>query len=142
MELNVNSLLTIPSKELQWRFSRSSGPGGQSVNKNETRVELVFDIKNSSAIGSFAKQKLMEELGNRLKNGYLHFVVTEERSQYKNRQIALKRLGDTLEKAMNSQTNERKATKPTYSSTKRRLEVKRSRGILKGQRRNKNFEVD
>ena len=137
MVLNVNSILSIPSKELQWRFSRSSGPGGQSINKNETRVELMFDVKNSSAIGYFRKKKLLKELENHLKNGFLHIVVSEERSQYKNRQIALKRLAATLRKALTSQTKARKATKPTYSSKKRRLEVKKLRGLLKTQRRKK-----
>ncbi len=81
MDLAINSRLVIPSNELKWRFSRSSGPGGQGVNTTDSRVELGFDIKNSSVISPFHKQRLLKTLENRCANGCLNIVIKEERSQ-------------------------------------------------------------
>ena len=137
MDLPINSRLVIPSKELKWRFSRSSGPGGQGVNTTDSRVELTFDVKNSSAIGPFYKQRLMEQLKSRVINGCLKIVSAEERSQYQNRQIALARLTNLLQCGLKPPPKERKETKPTRASQKRRLTNKKHRSALKQDRQRK-----
>ena len=137
MDLTINSRLVIPSNELKWRFSKSSGPGGQSVNKTDSRVELVFDIKRSSVFGPFHKKRLLERLKKRCINGCLNIVVKEERSQYQNRQLALDRLADLLHEGLKPPPKERKVTKPTHASQKRRVNDKKHRGALKQTRQNK-----
>ena len=74
-DLTVNSHLVIPSRELQWRFSRASGPGGQGVNTTDSRVELVFDLERSAVLGPFRRQRLMEALASRLVDGCLRVVA-------------------------------------------------------------------
>ena len=137
MDLTINSRLVIPSNELKWRFSRSSGPGGQGVNKTDSRVELVFDIKRSAVFGPFQKQRLLEQLGNRCANGCLNIVASEERSQYQNRQLAMARLVNLLREGLKPPPKERKATKPTRASQKRRVSSKKHRGALKQTRQTK-----
>ena len=136
MDLTINSRLVIPSKELKWRFSRSSGPGGQGVNTTDSRVELVFDIKHSSVIGPFQKQRLLQNLENRSVNGCLKIVADEERSQYQNRKLALSRLADLLRENLKPSPKTRKATSPTRASKKRRITAKRHRSFLKQRRQN------
>ena len=135
--IEINSRLLIPSKELRWRFSRSSGPGGQGVNTTDSRVELIFDIKRCCAIENSQKQRLIERLGNRCINNCLKIVAKEERSQYQNRQLALKRLRDLLREGLNPSKAARKATKPTGGSKKRRIKIKRHRSALKQSRQRK-----
>ncbi len=142
MHLIINSGLVIPSKELQWRFSRSSGHGGQGVNKTNSRVELVFDIENSAVLGSFRKQRLLSQLEKGCTNGCITIVSSEERSQYKNRQLALARLKNLLVRALKSPSKPRKATKPNYSSQKRRINDKKHRGELKKSRQTLDSEKD
>ena len=137
MDLNINSRLVIPSNELKWRFSKSSGPGGQSVNKTDSRVELIFDIKRSSIFGPFQKKRLLEQLENRCVNGCLNIVASEERSQYQNRQLAMARLADLLQEGLKPPPKARKATKPTRASQKRRVTAKKHRGALKQTRQSK-----
>ena len=137
MDLTINSRLVIPSKELKWRFSKSSGPGGQGVNTTDSRVELVFDIGRSSVIGPFLKQRLLERLENQCVNGCLSIVAKEERSQYQNRQLALARLADLLREGLKPPPKGRKATKPTRASQKRRVAAKKHRSALKQKRQSK-----
>ena len=92
-DLVVNDRLTIPSRELRWRFSRSSGPGGQGVNTTDSRVELLLDLANCSCLGPFRRTRLLEHFQARLVEGCLRVVVAEERSQWQNRQKALHRMG-------------------------------------------------
>ena len=134
MDLRVNDNFIIPSKELKWRFSRSSGPGGQGVNTTDSRVELTLDIKRSSIFGPFLKKKLLDELKERCVNGCINIVVSEERSQYQNRQLALTRLGNILRDGLKPSPRSRKGTKPTRSSKKRRIAAKKRRGELKKKR--------
>ena len=142
MDLNINSRLVIPSKELKWRFSRASGPGGQGVNTTDSRVELIFDVKNSSVITHFQKKRLLERLENRLVDGYLRVVASEERSQYQNRQFASNRMAALLREGLKPQPKARRRTKPTRASQKRRLESKKKRGALKQNRQSKPFLND
>ena len=137
MDLTVNSNLIIPSTELKWRFSKSSGPGGQGVNKTDSRVELVFDIYRSSVIGLFHKKRLLERLENRCVNGCLNIIASEERSQYQNRKLAMARLADLLQEGLKPPPKARKATKPTRASQKRRVTAKKHRGALKQTRQSK-----
>ncbi len=137
MDLTINSYLVIPSKELKWRFSKSSGPGGQGVNKTDSRVELVFDIKGSSAIAPFYKLRLLKQLRSRISNDCLHIIAKEKRSQYQNRQLARTRLVSLLQEGLQSPPKTRKTTKPTLSSQKRRLASKKIRSELKKTRQRK-----
>ena len=133
-DLPIAPHLLIPAAELQWRFSRSSGPGGQNVNKLETAVELVFDLEGSSAIGPFQKQRLLDRLGSRCVAGCLRVAVSEHRSQYQNRQLALQRLGDLLRDGLKPPPKLRKPTKPTRGSVKRRVDAKKQRSQVKQDR--------
>ncbi len=134
MDLIINSMLTIPSKELKWRFSRSSGPGGQGINTTDSRVELIYDIKRSSSIGPIHKQRLLKQLESRCIKGCLVIVASEERSQYQNRQLALTRLAGLLRKGLRKSPQPRKATKPTRAAQIRRIQTKKRRGALKKKR--------
>ena len=133
-DLVIIQRLVIPAAELNWRFSRSSGPGGQNVNKVETAVELQFDLTRSAVLGEFRRQRLLERLGPQLVNGCLRVAVSEHRSQWQNRQLALLRLGDLLREGLKPPPKERRATRPTRSSTRRRLDSKKQRGQIKQQR--------
>jgi len=133
-DLWVTATLLIPAAELQWRFSRSAGPGGQNVNKVETAVELGFDLEGSSAIGPFQKQRLLDRLGSRCVGGCLRVAVSEHRSQYQNRQLALARLGDLLREGLKPPPKLRKPTKPTRGSVKRRVDAKKQRSQVKQDR--------
>jgi ribosome-associated protein len=136
-DLHVSAAVVIPAAELQWRFSRSSGPGGQNVNKVETAVELGFDLEGSSAIGPFQKQRLLERLGSRCVAGCLRVAVSEHRSQYQNRQLALARLGDLLRDGLKPPPKLRKPTKPTRGAVKRRVDAKKQRSQVKQDRQSR-----
>ena len=132
--LHVAPGLVIPAEELRWRFDPSGGPGGQHANKSSTRVELAFDLSASPAIPEPMRALLLERLGSRLAAGELRLVVNESRSQWRNREIARRRLAATLEEALRPRRR-RRATRPTAASRLRRLAVKRHRGEAKRNRR-------
>ena len=85
----VNRAITIPEAELSWRFSRASGPGGQSVNTTDSRVELSWDLVNSAALGPVQRRRALERLAGRLTDGVLTIAASEHRSQWRNREAAL-----------------------------------------------------
>jgi ribosome-associated protein len=126
--LFVSRSLSVPLSELDWRFSRSSGPGGQHANKASTRAEVRFDIAGSPSLGPRQRARLLDRLGPEIR-----VVAEDERSQSRNRALALERLAERLASALRIE-KPRVATSPTRSSSKRRIDSKRRRGELKRRR--------
>jgi ribosome-associated protein len=126
--LRVSRSLSVPMSELTWRFSRSSGSGGQHANKVSTRAEVLFDVEASRSLGPRQRARILEKLGPEVR-----VVADDTRSQARNRAVALERLADTLATALKT-TVPRIATAPSASSKRRRIETKRRRGDLKRQR--------
>ena len=141
MDLIVNPVLVIPSNELHWRFSRSSGSGGQNINKTDTRVNLSFNIEKSKALTSYQKHQITKQLRDQIINSTITVITQEHRTQYKNRKLALMRLGILLEKALEPPPKARKATKPTKSSQRRRINSKKKHGEKK-QSRGRNIIIE
>ena len=131
MDLKITKTLVIPSNEIKWRFSRSSGPGGQNVNKIESRVEIIFNLEDSKVLNDYHKEILKRNLKNKLVNNSLRLAVQEHRNQLLNRQLALMKFSSILKNALNKQFKLRKSTQPTKASQKKRVEVKKKRGELK-----------
>ncbi|EAQ76370.1 MULTISPECIES: alternative ribosome rescue aminoacyl-tRNA hydrolase ArfB [unclassified Synechococcus] len=136
-DLPLNEQLVIPAAELSWRFSRSSGPGGQGVNTTDSRVELVFDLAATTALPPLLKARALRRLEGRLLDGALLLTASEHRSQWQNRQAALRRLAELLRSAIEPPPPPRRRTKPTRGSVERRLSAKKQRGAIKGQRRSR-----
>ena len=134
MDLKITKSLVIPSKEIKWRFSRSSGPGGQNVNKIESRVEIIFNLEDSKALNNYQKAILKINLKNKLVNNILCLAVQEHRNQLLNRQLALMKLSSIIKDSLNKPFKIRKFTKPTKASQKKRVEFKRKNGELKKSR--------
>ena len=134
MDLIITSRLVIPSRELKWRFSRSSGPGGQKVNKTNTRVEIIFNIKESKVLNDYQKKVLTKKLKTKLVNNSICLAVQEERNQLLNRQIAIKKISSVIRNSLKNSSKIRKATKPSKASQNRRLDSKKKRGELKKNR--------
>lgn len=126
--------LTVPAAELVERFSRSSGPGGQGVNTTDSRVELRFDVRHSSAFTEPQRARALASLAPRLVDGVLAIVASEQRSQLQNRQAARARLARYLGEALAPPPPPRRATRPTRGSRERRLDVKKQRGQIKAGR--------
>jgi ribosome-associated protein len=123
--------LKIPLAELQFRTSRSGGPGGQNVNKLETRVELLFDVANSPFIPEHLRQRLLSNLSSKLDSlGVLRVVAQDSRSQWKNKQFAIERLTLLLKSALKVH-KKRISTKPTRTAREDRLRMKKVRGETK-----------
>lgn len=133
-DLWIDDSLVVPAGELSWRFSRSSGPGGQHVNTTDTRVELSWDIASSGTLEGQRRAELTERLGTRLVAGVLTVSAAESRSQLRNRESARERLAGLVRAALRPRRT-RRPTKPTRGSKRRRLETKRRRGDTKRLRR-------
>jgi ribosome-associated protein len=133
-DLRVNAWLVVPASELAERFSRSSGPGGQSVNTTDSRVELSFDVARSPALPEWARSRALERLASRLADGVLTVASSGERSQFMNRQEARARLAVLLRDAVAPPQRPRVATKPTRGSRERRLQDKKRRSDTKRNR--------
>lgn len=140
MDLKVSPALMIPASELRWRFSRSSGPGGQHVNTSDSRVELSWDVGNSVALSDDKRQLLVTRLGRRLIAGVITVTASEQRSQLRNREIALAKLSDLVAEGLAPGAALRRATKPTRGSNRRRLAAKEQRAATKRQRQRPSAE--
>jgi len=125
----VTRSVVLPLGEVEFRFSRSSGPGGQHAQKSETRVEAVFDVQASNALTETQKRRVIGRAGP-----VLRAVAQDERSQSRNRELALERLVEQLRQALRVERR-RLPTKPTEASRQRRLEQKRRRSDVKRLRR-------
>ena len=131
MDLKITKTLLIPSNEIKWRFSRSSGPGGQNVNKIESRVEIIFNLQDSKVLNDYQKEILKINLKNKLVNNSLRLAVQEHRNQLLNRQLALMKFSSIIKNALNKPFKLRKSTQPTKAAQKKRIELKKKRGELK-----------
>ncbi|MFB6608930.1 alternative ribosome rescue aminoacyl-tRNA hydrolase ArfB [Agromyces sp. NPDC056379] len=133
--LRVDAGLTIPDSELSWRFSRSSGPGGQGVNTADSRAELVWDVAGSAVLSPLQRERLLERLANRLVDGVLTITASEHRAQLRNRNAALVRLAAVVADALRPPSPSRRQTRPSRGSKERRLEAKKRRTDVKRLRR-------
>ncbi|MFD7989622.1 alternative ribosome rescue aminoacyl-tRNA hydrolase ArfB [Kitasatospora indigofera] len=134
--IRVRGSVVVPDAELVWRFSRSSGPGGQHVNTSDTQVELRYDLAASAALPEVWKQRALERLASRLVDGRVLVVkASEHRSQWRNREVAAARLASLLGEATAPPPKTRRPTKPSKGMVERRLFNKRHRSELKQGRR-------
>jgi ribosome-associated protein len=123
--IQVTSRLAIPLEEVELRYSRSSGPGGQHAQKTETRVEAVFDVARSATLSDAQKRRLTARVG-----AVVRTVAQDERSQSRNRELALERLAEAIRAGVRV-PRKRRPTKPTTASRERRLEGKKRRASVK-----------
>ncbi|MCW2816024.1 MAG: class peptide chain release factor [Nocardioides sp.] len=128
-DLEVRPGTVIPAVELVERFSRSSGPGGQSVNTTDSRVELEYDVTTSTALSDAQRARVVGRVGSPVV-----VVASEHRSQHRNRVAARERLASRLRDALLPPPPTRRATKPTKGSQRRRMEAKKQRGATKALR--------
>ncbi len=134
-DLRVTSSVTLREEELQWRFSRSSGPGGQSVNTTDSRAELTVDLAATPALSEHQRARVLEALAGRLVDGRLTVTASEHRSQLRNREAAAERLAQLLREALAPPPPRRRPTKPSRGAQRRRAEAKTRRSQTKSLRR-------
>jgi ribosome-associated protein len=133
--IRINSRLSIPDSEPIFTFSRSSGPGGQNVNKLNTRATLLFDVAHSPSLSEKQKTRIIEKLSTRInKEGVLRVVSQKHRTQNANREAAVERFASLLRSALRTSRPRRKTSVPEAVKRKR-LDDKRRRGRLKSERR-------
>ena len=133
--LRVDSGLTIPESELTWRFSRSSGPGGQGVNTADSRAELVWDVAGSVVLSPLQRERILERLSSRVVDGVLTITASEHRAQLRNRDAARDRLAAVVADALRPPPPSRRPTRPTRGAKERRLDAKKRRTDVKRLRR-------
>jgi ribosome-associated protein len=134
-DIRVTRSVVVPEHELRWRFSRSSGPGGQSVNTADSRVQLSFDVVRSSALGPMQRARALRRLERRLVDGVLTISASGERSQLRNREAARERLASLLAEAIAPPPRARRPTKPSKAAVERRIAEKKHRARVKRLRR-------
>jgi len=134
IEVTVRSRV-IPPDELSWRFSRSPGPGGQSVNTSESRVELSFDLAGSDALPPALKERALRALAGRMSGGVITVTASEHRSQLRNREAAADRMSALLTEATAPPPRPRRPTRPSRAARERRLADKQRRSEIKRLRR-------
>ena len=137
MSLRINTKLEIPANEIKWRFSRSSGAGGQNVNKTESRAEIVFNVSESKTLTPYQKHRISRQDEVKLINGSICITVQDKRTQYQNRKIDLSRLATTLRELLQPPPKKRRESIPTRSSQRKRVESKKNRGEIKRSRQSK-----
>ncbi|TFC36697.1 aminoacyl-tRNA hydrolase [Cryobacterium sinapicolor] len=140
MDLEVVPALTIPERELGWRFSRSSGPGGQHVNTSDSRVELFWNVAESTTLSDDQRMRLLARLAKRLVDGVITVTASERRSQLRNRELALAKLADLVAAGLAPDAAPRRPTKPTRGSGRRHLAAKQQRSATKRQRQRPSAE--
>lgn len=132
--LHINDKVSIPLAELRFRFSRSSGPGGQHIQKSSTRVELLFDVANSPSLTDKQRARVLKRLAGYLDStGVLHLASQSERSQWRNRLEVVERFR-TLVRAALKRPKSRKPTQPSAASREKRLRSKQKRSEIKKKR--------
>jgi ribosome-associated protein len=132
--LRINDEVRIPVSELDFRFSRSSGPGGQHAQKSSTRVELLFDVANSPSLTDDQRARVLKRLAGYVDSqGVLHLAAQSERSQWRNRQEAIDRFHEMMSQAL-KRRKRRKPTRPSAASQERRLRKKKRRSDIKKRR--------
>ncbi|MEV1283579.1 alternative ribosome rescue aminoacyl-tRNA hydrolase ArfB [Modestobacter sp. NPDC049651] len=134
-DLPVAGALVVPAAALAWRFSRSSGPGGQGVNTADSRVELSVAPLSLPGLTDVQRARLVERLGDRLVDGLLTVTASEHRQQLRNREAARARLAAVLRAALAPPAPVRRKTRPTRGSQERRIQAKKQRGETKRMRR-------
>jgi ribosome-associated protein len=140
--VEITDNISIRDDELIFKASRSAGPGGQNVNKVNTRITLFFDVANCESLSDVQKQRILSRLATRAdKNGLIRIVSQRFRTQNANRRAAVERLQELLADALKTRAA-RKKTRVPYAAKKRRLEQKRRRSILKQQRAIRNLTGD
>jgi len=133
--VRITDTVSIPISELHFRFARSGGPGGQHVNRSATQVELLFDVAGSPSLDEAQRQRVLTKLKSRIdKEGVLHLVSQETRSQLRNREEAVERFQELMRDALHVPKS-RRPTRPSRAVRKRRLEEKRRRSGTKRDRR-------
>ena len=138
----INEYVSIPRRELQFRYSRSSGPGGQHVQRTESRVELLFDLANSPSLSDEQRRLAMSRLAHRLDGaGVLHLTSQAGRSQADNREDVVQRFQKLLAAAVKPRQR-RKPTRPSRAVRRQRLEAKRRRSVIKRLRRRGNRDEE
>ncbi len=137
MNLRVNNKLKIPTNEIQWRFSRSSGAGGQNVNKTDSRAEILFNVSESKTLTPYQKHRISIQDEVKLINGSICIAVQDKRTQYQNRKLALSRLASTLRELLKPPPKKRRETIPTRSSQRKRVESKKKLSEKKRRRQSK-----
>ena len=140
MDVEVTPALTIPASELGWRFSRSSGPGGQHVNTSDSRVELFWNVVASSTLSDEQRLRIVARLDRQLVAGVVTVTASEQRSQLRNREIALDKLAGLVASALAPDGPRRRPTKPTKGSGRRHLAAKQQRSATKRQRQRPSAE--
>jgi ribosome-associated protein len=135
MTLPIRPGLALPEAELNWRFSRSSGPGGQGVNTTDSRAELSWDLARSASLPEHLKARALDRLANRLVDGVLTIAASEHRSQLQNREAAKERLAALLAEATAPPAPARRPTRPSRGAKERRIADKKRRGQTKRMRR-------
>ncbi len=133
-DLRVNGKVVVPASMLGWRFSRSSGPGGQGVNTADSRVELSVRPMDVPGLDDPQRALLAERLAGRLVDGVLTVASSEHRQQLRNREAARARMATAIARALAPPARSRRATRPTRGSKERRITAKKQRGLLKRQR--------
>ena len=131
MNKKTLSTLNISLNEINWKFSKSKGPGGQKINKTNIKVKLNFNIGKSKILSDQQKLRLRKNFKGKLINDAIHISVQSQREQYKNRKIALSKLTGIINECLKRDNKIRKITNPTFISIKKRLNDKRLRGELK-----------
>ncbi len=135
MDLQITETLTIPLHEIHWQFSRSSGPGGQHVNRTETQVELLFDVLHSPSLEESQRTRLLERLKTIIDSrGVLHLTSQATRSQHRNRADVLERFQTVLQQALHV-PKARRRTRPSRAAAAERLAEKRRSSTTKEGRR-------